>query len=285
MIARKSIATVLAIAILGLVGAAASNAAVVTIGSPLKGDFLFPSSPLEAGTYFNKRVGPDGKRVVSPTDGAVIRWRLSEGFLGGSFRLQILRPTAPENAPQKEYYAGPESAAVSPDGASATFSTVLPIKKGEVIGLLGGGPGVQFGIRNGGGGLYEEISPPLILGGQPDSGVFGPIGEELGFNADILPVPTVTGISPTGGPAAGGTKVTISGTSFAKVTKVSFGAAAATSYKVESEGKIVATAPAGKPSQAVKVSVTTVAGTASAPKQFTYAAKTAAAATGKSKKP
>jgi hypothetical protein len=98
--------------------------------------------------------------------------------------------------------------------------------------------------------------------------------QELGFNADVLPAPTVSAISAPLGAVAGGTKVTITGTDFTKVAGVKFGATPAASYKVESETKIVATAPAGSAGQAVRVYVTTAAGTASAGNKFTYAPKT-----------
>ena len=46
--------------------------------------------------------------------------------------------------------------------------------------------------------------------------------------------PAVTGLSPTSGPAAGGTSVTITGTGFTGATAVDFGTTAATSYTVVS---------------------------------------------------
>ena len=48
------------------------------------------------------------------------------------------------------------------------------------------------------------------------------------------PYTTVTGVSPTSGPTAGGTTVTITGTGFTGATKVLFGAVAATSFTVVS---------------------------------------------------
>ena len=47
-----------------------------------------------------------------------------------------------------------------------------------------------------------------------------------------LAAPTVTGISPTSGPAAGGTLVTITGTGFTGATAVDFGTTAATNVTV-----------------------------------------------------
>ncbi len=56
--------------------------------------------------------------------------------------------------------------------------------------------------------------------------------------------PTVTGISPTTGPAAGGTVVTIIGTNFTGTSQVDFGTVPAKSFKVNSNTSITATAPA-----------------------------------------
>jgi hypothetical protein len=56
--------------------------------------------------------------------------------------------------------------------------------------------------------------------------------------------PAVTGVSPTSGPTAGGTTVTITGTGFTGATKVVFGAVAATSYSVVGDTEITAVSPA-----------------------------------------
>jgi len=87
------------------------------------------------------------------------------------------------------------------------------------------------------------------------------------------PAPTVTGVSPTVGPAAGGTAVTITGTGFSGATAVDFGTSAATTVVVNSAGtQITATDPAG--SGLVNVMVTTAGGTSatSPADQFSYVA-------------
>ena len=84
------------------------------------------------------------------------------------------------------------------------------------------------------------------------------------------PVPTVTGISPARGTAAGGTTVTISGVALNGATKVTFGAAEASNVNVESSTTVIATAPPG--TGTVNVQVTTPSGT-SAPNtadRYTY---------------
>ena len=57
--------------------------------------------------------------------------------------------------------------------------------------------------------------------------------------------PTVTGISPTSGPAAGGTLVTITGTGFTGATAVDFGTNPATDLTVVNDTTITADSPAG----------------------------------------
>lgn len=76
----------------------------------------------------------------------------------------------------------------------------------------------------------------------------------------IIGIPTVTAISPTKGPVAGGAAVTITGTIFTGATAVQFGAVNATSFAVNSATSITATAPAAS-AGTVDVRVTTPGGT------------------------
>jgi IPT/TIG domain len=83
------------------------------------------------------------------------------------------------------------------------------------------------------------------------------------------PVPTLTKLEPSEGPAAGGTSVTITGSGFTEAASVKFGATPA-SVKYESPTQLKATSPAG--SGTVEVSVSTTGGTSapSAADRFTY---------------
>lgn len=87
-------------------------------------------------------------------------------------------------------------------------------------------------------------------------------------------VPTVTGVSPSSGPAAGGTAVTITGTGFTGATAVAFGGAPATSFTVVSGTQIQATAPAAARTGTVDVTVVTPAGPSASvtADQYTYQA-------------
>src|SRR5205807_911734 len=88
------------------------------------------------------------------------------------------------------------------------------------------------------------------------------------------PAPAVTAVTPSAGPTAGGTSVTISGTNFTGATAVKFGANAATSFTVNSATQITATAPAGA-AGTVDITVTTPGGTSGtgASDHYAYAAR------------
>jgi fibronectin type 3 domain-containing protein len=67
--------------------------------------------------------------------------------------------------------------------------------------------------------------------------------------------PTVTGLNPSGGAAAGGTQITITGSGFTGVSQVSFGATAAASFTFVSDSQVTAVAPAGSGKVDVRVTV------------------------------
>jgi subtilisin family serine protease len=80
------------------------------------------------------------------------------------------------------------------------------------------------------------------------------------LNSRFTDVPSVTSLSPAAGRAAGGTQVTVTGSGFTGATAVKFGATAATSFSVQSDTQILATAPAHAAGP-VNVKVTNPAGT------------------------
>jgi hypothetical protein len=82
--------------------------------------------------------------------------------------------------------------------------------------------------------------------------------------------PAVTRVSPASGPRSGGTIVTITGTNLTGATAVGFGSTVASSFTVDSDTQITATAPAG--TGTVDATVTTPSGTSStgATDQYTY---------------
>jgi len=98
-----------------------------------------------------------------------------------------------------------------------------------------------------------------------------------GAGAVIFPqpaaAPVVSGVSPSSGPAAGGTLVTVSGSGFTGAAAVDFGGTAAASFWVVSDSQLAAVSPAGSPGT-VDVTVTTPDGTSAAgpADQFTFVA-------------
>jgi glucose/arabinose dehydrogenase len=104
--------------------------------------------------------------------------------------------------------------------------------------------------------------------------VTAPGGTSALVSADVYtytaPAPAITGISPSSGPPAGGTSVTITGSGFTGATRVGFGAVSATSFTVVSDTKITAVSPAQ--TGAHYITVTTTGGTSatSAAAIYTY---------------
>jgi hypothetical protein len=97
------------------------------------------------------------------------------------------------------------------------------------------------------------------------------IAQDLGFVSNTT-LPTVTGISPASGSAAGGTSVTITGTGFTNATVVSFGGAVASSFTANSDTQITAVSPAGAGTVDVTVGTTSGNSVTSAADQFAYPA-------------
>jgi len=119
-------------------------------------------------------------------------------------------------------------------------------------------------------------APATITLGPVDIKVTAPGGTSATTTADqytyVTPSPpTVTAVSPNGGP--GGTSVVISGTNLSGATAVDFGPGNPATFSVSSPTSLMATAPTSSPG-AVDVTVTTPGGTSatSSVDQFTYQA-------------
>jgi hypothetical protein len=222
-----------------------------------------------ASTIANVELGEPGAHVASPITGTIIRWRMAGNFLGGPFELRILKPTSGGN-----YTYGAISEAASPTGIPQTVGTDLPIEAGDVIALEVPNESWVGFIELPGSETHRAVAHPPVPEGQLWEPNSQGTGRELAFDADVLAPPSVIAISPTTGPAAGDSSVTISGSNFSEVEKVDFGGMAATSYTVNSDGSITATSPAPSAPGTVDVTVTTAAGTSpiGSSDSFTYTA-------------
>jgi cysteine-rich repeat protein len=89
----------------------------------------------------------------------------------------------------------------------------------------------------------------------------------------FVPAPRITSVSPTSGPAAGGTTLTITGDAFTGATAVTFGSTPAASFTVNGDTSITAISPAAS-AGTVDITVTTAGGTsaASSSDQFAFIA-------------
>lgn len=91
-----------------------------------------------------------------------------------------------------------------------------------------------------------------------------------GYIGPTSPPVTITSVSPTSGPAAGGTSITISGTGFASGAAATVGGASCGSLSVVSSISITCTVPAGTAGTTVSVAVVSAGGSATLPNAFGY---------------
>ena len=184
--------------------------------------------------------GPSGSLVVSPT--VTTTYSITCTGAGGSASQSVAVTLTPAPtlavgdtvAATRKIYAYP-----TPSPSASAIGSEAPGNQGVVI----GGPTSNSNT------WWEVAFNDNLTGWTHQSG--------LGA------VPAVTTLSPTSGPVAGGTSVTITGTGFTGATAVKFGSTAATSFTVNSATAITAKAPAGTGGM-VKVTVTTPYGTSPA---------------------
>ena len=100
----------------------------------------------------------------------------------------------------------------------------------------------------------------------------GPAARRWRCSWHVQPAPAVTGVSPSGGPIAGGTSVTVTGTNFTGATAVDFGATPGTGVVVNGAGTSLTVTSPARAAGTVDVTVVTPAGTSatSAADYFTY---------------
>jgi hypothetical protein len=166
----------------------------------------------------------------------------------------------------------PTVTGVSPDSGPEAGGTLVTITGTNLTSTLEvdfGGVAAQFGVYDDS--TLVALSPAGT--GAVDVTVTTDGGTSASGPADtftFLPAPTVAGVSPATGPAAGGTTVTITGTNLGGATEVDFGGVPA-SFTINGDSSITAVAPAGS-AGTVDVTVTSDGGTSATDvgDQFTY---------------
>lgn len=265
---KISLALVAAVSALALLAASAVQARTITVGSVLPPGAT--GKPFEAvQTLFNSALPEKGANLVSPVNGAIVRWQAQE-LKGGPFQLRVLRPNG-----SGAYTAVGTSGAVTPAGTGLqTFTANIAVKAGDLIGIDPTNATDEIGVVSSvPGASVGFIFPPPFEGATvPASG--GKSGEEIALRAEVQPAPAITSVSPSSGSIVGGAKVKITGTDLNAASEVKFGNLPAASFSVVSETEITAVVPRSKKAGRVDVTVTTLAGTnsASSSARFNYRA-------------
>jgi hypothetical protein len=196
--------------------------------------------------------------------------------VSGTVDITVTTPggtSATSASDQYTYVTPPTVTRVSPSSGPATGGTSVTITGTNFTGAtavsFGGTPASTFTV-----GSATSITATSPAGsGAVDVTVTIPSGGTSAKNSsDVFKyVPSVTSVSPTSGPTAGGTSVTINGAGFSGATAVNFGPTAATTFTVNSSSKITATAPK-ESAGTVDITVTTPGGASatSAADQYSY---------------
>ncbi|MFF7838768.1 IPT/TIG domain-containing protein [Streptomyces ossamyceticus] len=179
-------------------------------------------------------------------------------------------------------YGGGRITAVTPAGGGAKHFKFAPPRIGgrtEVaacIEVIDGGKHYRYviprvmqmeGVSKDLAKTKESVLPlRLAVQGGDDTDAWYTLTDDPAFQP---PVPTITTVTPSTGPAAGGTVVTIVGTNFDDTSSVTFGGAAGTALIVENSTELTVTAPADT-AGAKDVVVTTPGGSATKTGGFTY---------------
>ena len=243
-----------------------ADAGIVTVGNPLDKGSAFSIASFAGSTFVNgTRTGP-GALAASPVDGVILRWRTRGNYIGGPFRLRVVRPVG------SGFVGAGTSAPVTPLGeALQAFPTQLPIRAGDLIGIDTSAKTDFVATTDPVAGTdMTIISPPLVDGGPTQTGTTSHNFYELMINADVQPAPKITQLGPLDGSVKGGTEVNVIGTDFTRVSGVSFGSLPASRYTVHSENQIVATAPPAIGKENAPITITTIAGSATFPQPFSY---------------
>lgn len=246
---------------------ATAEAAPIVFGSQLTGKFA--AAELTASGTLAMTALPQPALAASPVNGVIVRWTVID-TKGAAIRLRVLRPAGPLTF----LGAGVSAPVAITSAARQTFVTSVPIAVGDLIGI-DGAKGDEFGVgETSPGSLLIGRTPPLGDGATEKFAEEGPV--ELAFNAEVQPVPTITGLSATSGSVTG-SSLTISGTDFEGTRAVRFGSVPAT-FAIASEGALTVAVPPSAALGTVPVTVTTVAGTATS--SFSYVGCTVPKVTG-----
>jgi alpha-tubulin suppressor-like RCC1 family protein len=217
--------------------------------------------------------------------GTVVGWGYNpDGQLGDNSNVNSSVPVAVAGLGGVAGVSGGSAYSLSFGAPAATVESISPSAGPQQGGTsvtitganLGEATAVHFGA-NAATGLTVNSSTSLTATspagtGTVDVTVTTPTGTSGASATDkfsYVAPPAVAKLKPTKGAAAGGTRVTISGTALGAATAVSFGGNPAASFTVSSATSISAVTPAGT-SATVEVTVTTPSGTSAPSKHAVF---------------
>ena len=182
--------------------------------------------------------------------------------------------SSPSASDRFTFVAGPTISSVSPNAGPLAGGTIVTVSGANLTGATG----VSFGSTAA---TSFTVNSSTSISAVAPAGAAGPVDISVTTLGGTTPAsssdrftyvtgPVITSISPSGGPTAGGTNVTIIGANFSGATAVKFGNLAATSFTVTNASSISAVAPPG--SGVVDVTITTTGGSSppTLSDQFTY---------------
>lgn len=262
---KRGFVALVAVSAWALLATAGAQASTITVGSVLPTTFT-STEFTKVKTLFNTALPEAGANLVSPVNGAIVRWRV-QGAKGGPFYLRVLRPNG-KGAFEAVGTSPPETP--TSEGIQ-TFATSLRIRSGDMIGIDSTNPTDSIGVATVPGASFAAVVPPPFEGATvpPSESISG---QEIELSAEVQPAPAITAVSPSSGSIAGGAKVTIAGSGFNAASAVKFGEVVASGYTVESDTEITATVPPSTKVGTVDLTVTTLAGTSPTTRgdRFTY---------------
>jgi hypothetical protein len=235
----------LAVCAAAVLAPTAAHATTVTLGA-----HEFPTSsgpsyscnvfgPCSSG-YTVAQLSAPGLVDVAPASGLITSWRIKGS---GSPSLHVLKPTAEEGE-----WAGGGATGVATNQSGGPNGARLPIQAGDLIGVDLPESGALVRYVESPGAEVIQFTPIVEEGVGQFEEFSGGGNKQLLVSADIVLAPVLSSISPATGSTAGGSTVTITGKYLDGATGVSFGAAPASSFSVDSAGQITAIAPASTPS-------------------------------------
>ncbi len=261
-----------------------TTAPTVTSVSPLAGPLAGGGTVTITGTDFTGATAVDFGTIavsnvtVNATGTQITATSPQES--AATVHLTVVGPdgtSATSSADQFTFEAAPAVTGVSPLAG--------PLAGGKTVTITGtgfiGATAVDFGTVAASNVTVNAAGTQITATSPPESAatvnvtVVAPGGVQTTSTADQFtyePAPTVTSVSPTAGPLAGGTTVTISGTDFTGVTAVDFGTVAATNVVINATGTLITATSPQESAATVNVTVVGPGGTSATltADQFTY---------------